>query len=264
MAFNIHQILSFVNHFFSANRRGHGIHSPFAYQLCENVFYNTHHFYEFETLNAIRLQLQNNKDTIEVEDFGAGSKTFKGNYRKINEIALKGISSRKQSEIIYKLINFLDCKTCVELGTSLGLNSLYIAKVNTRVNLISVEGSKHLSEFAYHLASKNKVNNIQFIHSTFEEALPSIIEKNTTVDFLYVDGNHTYEATLRYFNLFVSKKHNGSVFIFDDIYWSKGMTKAWEEIKQHPSVTLSIDLFYFGLVFFKPEIKEKISLRLFI
>ena len=264
MTINLHQIKQFINHFFIAKRNGHGIHSPFAYKLCEEVFYNKDSFYDFTLLNAIRTSLLTNETELEIEDFGAGSKAFKNTKRKIKNIALKGISTKEQSELLYKLMNFLNCRNVLELGTSLGLNTLYMAKVNKENSIISIEGSKQLFEFAGDLAKKNKIINIQFIHSVFKDALPKTLATVPQLDLLYVDGNHTYAATLDYFSQALEKKHKDSVFIFDDIYWSEEMTKAWEEIKKHPDVTLCIDTFYFGMVFFKEEMKEKVDLRFYL
>jgi len=264
MITKLHPVKYFILHFFFAKRNGHGIHSPFAYKLCEEVFYNKNVFYDFKYLNAIRNGLLCNETKLKIQDFGAGSKSFKSNTRKVKDIASKGISTAQQSELLYKLLNFLKCRNAMELGTSLGLNTLYLAKVNKESKIISIEGSKELYDFAGDLAKKNKAANIQFIHSVFEEALPKVLGEMNELDFLYVDGNHTYEATLTYFKQALEKRQPGSVFIFDDIYWSKGMTQAWEEIKKHPSVTLSIDTFYFGMVFFKEEFKEKIDLKFYL
>ena len=264
MTINFHQIKKYIQHYFAAKRNGHGVHSPFAYELCEQVFYNHSHFYDFDELKKIRTTLLEDETEITIEDFGAGSKTFSSNKRKINDLTKKGTSTIKQSETLYKLINFLNCKTSVELGTSIGLNTLYMANANKNGQVYTIEGSNSLFEFAKTLASKNNINNIEFIHSKFDEALPKVLQKINSLDLFYVDGNHTYEATINYFNLALSKKNNTSVFIFDDIYWSKGMTKAWEEIKKHPSVTLSIDTFNFGLVFFREEVKEKVGLKFYL
>ncbi|WP_317897568.1 O-methyltransferase [Aurantibacillus circumpalustris] len=264
MTINIHQIKHFIGHFILAKRNGHGIHSPFAYQLCEEVFYNHNQFYDFKSLNSIRNGLLANQTKLSIEDFGAGSKTFKTNTRTIKDIASKGISSRKQSELLYKLLNFLKCKNVIELGTALGLNTLYLALANKKAQVISIEGSSELYNFAQQLSKKNNTGNIHFTNNVFDKALPETLTSLNELDFLYVDGNHTYEATLNYFHQALKKKHNNSVFIFDDIYWSKGMTKAWQEIKKHPSVRLSIDSFYFGMVFFKEELKEKVDLKLFL
>ncbi len=264
MTINLHQIIHFIKHWLQAKRNGHGVHSPFAYQLCEEVFYNGNHFYDFDELKKIRTTLLNNTTELIVEDHGAGSKTFTSNKRKVNAIARKGISSAKQSELLYKLINFLKCNNSIELGTSIGLNTLYLANANKTGHVFTIEGSKQLSCFAADLAKENNLQNIEFLNALFDNALPPLIEKINSLDLFYVDGNHTYEATLRYFTSALSKKNNSSVFIFDDIYWSPDMTRAWKEIKKHPSVTLSIDAFYFGLIFFRDEIKEKVDLKFYI
>jgi predicted O-methyltransferase YrrM len=263
MTINFHQIKHYIKHCLTAKWGGHGVHSPFAFQLCEEVFYNHNSFYDFEELQKIRKQLLNDKTEVTVEDFGAGSKTFTTNKRKIKDLAAKGTSTAKQSETLYKLINFLNCNTIIELGTSVGLNTLYLAKANKNGKVITIEGSKNLVKYARELAKKNDVSNIEFIEAKFDDALPTLL-RNNSLSLLYIDGNHTYEATMRYFNLALAKKDNSSVIVFDDIYWSPGMTKAWDEIKNNVSVTMSIDLFYFGMIFFKEEVKEKVDLKLFL
>ncbi len=260
---NRHQIVSYIKHFFIAKRKGHGVHSPFAYQLCEEVFYNKNYFYELENLNNIRNTLFKNNERLFVEDFGAGSKIFKNSSRKIKSIAATGISTRYQSEILFRLFNFLNCNNAVELGTSIGINSLYLAKANSKSSIITIEGCLALYKFAIQLSENNKFKNIQFINDNFDSALPKVLNILNKLDFIFIDGNHTHDATIKYFELALTKKHNNSVFIFDDIYWSKEMTKAWKKIIQNDSVTMSIDTFYFGMVFFKNEIKEKFHLKLY-
>lgn len=261
---NFHLILHFAKHFFSAKRKGHGIHSPFAYDLCEEVFYNENLFYDFDILKKVRNNLLKHPGKIEVTDFGAGSKTFKSNTRKIKKIADTGISSTLQSELFYKLINYLKFDTVIELGTSIGLNTLYLAKANTAGKVITIEGSKNLSEFSSQLAKENNIPNIEFISGKFDEVLPSVLDEIKSKYLLYVDGNHTFEATMQYFKMALVNKNEYTAIIFDDIYWSAGMTKAWNTIKNSPEVTMSIDAFYFGILFFKTSIKEKKDLRLFI
>ncbi len=261
---NTHQILHFIKHFFTARRKGHGIHSPFAYQLCEEVFYNPDSFYDFEILNEVRSSLWSNDTKIEVQDFGAGSKTFGSNARRISAIAKYGISSNIQSELLYKLINYMGCKTSFELGTSLGLNTLYMAKACSQGQVYSFEGSPALVTIASGLAKQLQASNIHFVSGRFDDTLPQTLAAINKIDLLYVDGNHTYEATLRYFEMALPYVHEQSVMIFDDIYWSPGMTAAWKKITEHPEVTLSLDGFYFGLVFFKKEIKEKTCLKIYL
>ncbi len=260
----MHRFVSYIKHFFTARRKGHNVHSPFAYKLCEEVFYNTNQFYDFKALKKIRNLLLFDKTELVIEDFGAGSKTFKNGKRPLNAIVRTGVSTVKQSEILYKLINFLNPETIVELGTSVGLNTLYLCNANKKVQVYTIEGSGVLVAIAQKLAKTEKITNCNFIEGKFDEQLPILLDQLSKLGFLYVDGNHTYTATINYFNLALKKADQYSVFVFDDIYWSKDMTKAWEEIKKHPKVTLAIDTFYFGIVFFGEEIKEKVDLKFLI
>jgi predicted O-methyltransferase YrrM len=263
MTINLHQIKSYMRHFVSAKRKGHGVHSPFAYSLCEEVFYNADSFYDFERFAAARNQLLTDQTEIRVEEHGAGSKVFSGSKRKICDIAKNGVSSQKQSEVLYKLINFLKPASIIELGTSVGLNTLYLSGAGKDARVYTVEGSPALSAFAKQLAAENNIGNCEFINGKFDDVFGKLL--NTAgAGFVYIDGNHTYEATVRYFRMALEKSNSRSVFIFDDIYWSEGMTKAWDEIRKNDAVTLSIDAFYFGMVFFKEEIKENVRLKIII
>jgi predicted O-methyltransferase YrrM len=261
---NRHQAFHYLRHFLSAKRKGHGIHSPFAYRLCEEVFYNPFEYYDFELLYSIRRKLLEDPSELEVRDLGAGSKTFKTSTRPVQDIAAKGISTRRQAELLYRLIQVLNCRQIIELGTSLGLTSLYLAKGNKNIRVTSIEGSEALVRFATGLSHEHQVHNIEFIQGHFHDKLPEVLQHGPAPDLLYIDGNHTYEATLHYFQLGLERSHNNSVFVFDDIYWSQDMTRAWHEIRRHPAVRLSIDTFYTGLIFFREEIRQKTDLKLWL
>lgn len=264
MTINLHQIKCYLKHYFTARRKGHGVHSPFAYRLCEDVFYNDHPFNIFVELQSVRKNLQGDNTLLSIEDHGAGSKALGPDKRRVREIAFHGISPARQSELLFRLCNFLGCETCIELGTSIGLNALYLSAVNKNMRVVSIEGSEQLAVFATQLAAKNGRSNLEVVHGLFDEVLPGIISKSKTPFLLYIDGNHTYEATLRYFEMGITAADSNSVVVFDDIYWSKGMTAAWNEIKKHPRVKMTLDLFYLGIVFFKEEIKEPVHLKLLV
>jgi predicted O-methyltransferase YrrM len=222
---------------------------------------NENPFSDFEELNTIRKQLQSNTTTIEITDFGAGSKKLSRygatNKRQINKIAKHGIAQKKQAEFLYRLLNKFIPKTIVELGTSLGLTSLYLSKALPNSNIYTIEGCPNLFNFSKELFKIEDAKNITSINGNFNIEFPKLLSNIDSIDFLYVDGNHAYQPTINYFNLALEKKNSNSIFVFDDIYWSEDMQKAWKEICAHKDVTLSLDLFYFGMVFFKTENKEK-------
>jgi predicted O-methyltransferase YrrM len=238
-------------------KSAHGVHSPFVYKFITELLENRNEdYYQFMELDKVRKQLLEDDSMIEITDFGAGSKVFKDNKRKISDIARHGISKKKYSELYFKLVNFTNSQFIVELGTSLGLNTLYLSKANTKAVVYSIEGCPELARFAANLFKKQETK-VFLINNTFENAFPLLLKEIPRLDFLYVDGNHNYDSTLSYFRMALENKHNNSVFIFDDINWNEDMRKAWEEIKANPEVTLSIDLYYTGIVFFRKEQQEK-------
>lgn len=239
-------------------KSAHGVHSPFVYKfVTELLESNNEGYYPFQELAKLRNELSTNHSVIEITDFGAGSKVFKDNKRKISELVKYGISKQKFSELYFKLVNFTNSQFIIELGTSIGLNTLYLAKANSKSVIYTLEGCTQLAKFASSLFEKQNAQNIFLINNTFEKAFPKLLNEIPKIDLLYIDGNHNYKSTLDYFQLALPKKHHHSVFIFDDINWDSEMKKAWKEIKDHPEVTLSIDLFSVGIVFFRKEQKQK-------
>jgi predicted O-methyltransferase YrrM len=249
-------VLKYLNYRLTAFTE-HDLHSPFMFNFYMELIKNNHPFNDFDELNIIRKQLQNNTSTIEITDFGAGSRKLKSNKRAINQIAKHGIAQKKQAEFLYRLINKFNPTTIVELGTSVGLTSLYLSKANTKSTLYTIEGCPNLFQFSKELFYEKGIKNIQSINGNFNEEFPKLLSQLHSLDVLYIDGNHAYEPTMNYFKMALEKKNSNSIFIFDDIYWSDGMEKAWNEICAHPEVTLSLDLFYFGIVFFRTENKNK-------
>jgi predicted O-methyltransferase YrrM len=233
----------------------HSIHSPFVFKLYTEVINNRHKYYAFDELNKIRKQLVNNQQTIEVVDLGAGSKKMSST-RKIADIAKYSVAAKKYAELLFRLINYFKPRSVLELGTSLGLSSLYMANAANQATITTIEGCPNTYAFAKQLIADAGIKNIEAINTSFDTAFETILQDKKQ-DVVYIDGNHTYEATINYFTELLKHSNENSVLIFDDIYWSEGMTKAWEAIKAHAAVTLSIDLYKVGLVFFRKENKQK-------
>ncbi len=254
---SLNNIINYLKYYATA-KTAHGVHSPFVYKFMTELLesYNDD-YYQFKELDEVRKSLLKNNSVIEITDLGAGSKIFKDNKRKISDIAKHGISKKKYSELYFKLVNFTNSQFILELGTSIGLNTLYLAKANSKSTIYTIEGCVELAKFANNLFAEQKVKNIFLVNDTFENALPTRLKEIPQLDLLYVDGNHNYRSTINYFNLGLEKKHHHSVFVFDDINWNEEMQKAWQEIKEHPEVTISLDLFYVGIIFFRKEQQQK-------
>lgn len=233
----------------------HSIHSPFVFKLYTEVIKNKEKYYAYDELSKLRAQLLRNNEAIEVTDLGAGSKKLR-HKRKIPEIAKVSMVQKKYGELLFRLVNYFQPEAILELGTSLGLSALYMSKASPKAKIITIEGCPNTFSFAKTLLEKSGAKNIECINSAFDSAFENQL-KNKTFSFVYIDGNHTYESTIRYFHKLLKITNENAVLIFDDIYWSAGMNKAWEEIKLHEQVTVSINLFKMGLIFFRKENKQK-------
>ena len=258
MNIDINFILKFVKYKLTAkHKHGHGIHSPFVYTLLREAIEGKKESDKFSEIEAIRKTLLRNSEIIEVEDLGAGSKVSKTNKRKVSTIAKNALTKKKYARLLFRLVKYFKPKTILEFGTSLGTTTMYLACADENANIISMEGSEKIAELAQKNFSKLNLNNISVKTGNFDKILPEILEGSKSLDFVFFDGNHQREPTLRYFEACLPKKNNNSVFIFDDIHWSGGMESAWEEIKKHKEIAVTIDLFFFGLVFFRKEMSKQ-------
>jgi predicted O-methyltransferase YrrM len=238
---------------FSKHRKGHGIHSPFVYNLVRNVFLDNVRIDDFDIVEKYRCELNNSRTEIEIKDLGAGSKSLRGTTRKIKDIVRVSSVSKKYGELLYKLVKYLNSNTILELGTSVGISTQYLALANTKSKVISIESNYQLIDIVLKQFKKLGIQNAKIVEGNFDQALETVLSETEKLDFVFIDGNHSKEATLRYFELIKPNLHNNSCIIFDDIYWSKGMYEAWNEMKRDEYVSVTIDIFQFGIVFFREE-----------
>ena len=281
-------LVRFIRFYFRAKTQ-YNVHSPFVFDFVQNVLEDDRTFYVFKETDILRGELLASKDTIEVEDFGAGSvvdglkKT-----RKVSSIAGSALSPSFQCQWFFRICELYKPLTVIELGTSLGISTLHLAEGSPRVaKIFTLEGSSEIARlarrnfdwfydtfrktglkhndpnvlkfdtYAQNFSTEFEKNKINIIVGRFENTLPEVLKSIKTLDLAFIDGNHRRVPTLEYFEQCLEKTHDDTVLIFDDVHWSEDMEAAWETIKAHPRVRLSIDLFWCGIVFFRNENHEK-------
>ena len=249
-----HRIKSYLNYWLDAVSI-HSLHAPFVYELYKKVLTKKRPSKEYAAIEQVREKFKASKYAIEVNDLGAGSQKTKDATRQVADIASSGITKRKYSEIMAQMIDYLDCQHIVELGTSLGVNTLYLSlKADTKVT--TFEGSGSLVNIASELLEDQR-QNVTVVAGNINETLPGFLENSKKLDFIYFDANHQYRPTLHYFDLCLAKTHDKTCFVFDDIHLSREMEKAWQWIKDHYQVTLTLDLYQMGFVFINPELRKQ-------
>lgn len=250
-------IKKYVQYYINAsNGKGHGVHSPFVYQFIQEVLLDKKNPASSDLIEAKRAALLANKSVIDVWDRGAGSRQSKQNQRKIQDIAAAALKPKKYAHLLARIVAYFKPANVIEMGTSLGITTCYLANSADDKPVYTLEGAPAVADWATKTIKDLQIDNIQIVEGDFNQTLPTVLEKIDRVGLAYIDGNHQYIPTMQYFRDLLKKSDENSFFIFDDIHWSEEMEKAWEEIKQDHAVTLTIDLFYIGLVFFRKENKE--------
>lgn len=247
-------LYKYLIHFFSArNTRGFGVHSPFIFHFTKFVLNNKSFFYNFHKIESIRLELKKDKRVIDVKDFGTGI----DRKRQISEIAKYSIKSQKYGQLLFRIANYFKSRNILELGTSIGVTTSYLAMSSNAIQCVSLEGCPQTAKIAIENFNKLGLKNIKVIVGNIDDSLSQVLNEVDKLDLIFFDANHRSESVLNYFNQCITKVHNNSVVIIDDIYWSSDMELAWKKIKEHPKVITTIDLFQIGIVFFNSDLYKK-------
>ena len=255
----IHQAKSLIK-FLRLSKNKHGVHSPFVFGLVTKCFKDKTKYPEYSIIKEHRISLKKDSDYIEMTDYGQGSRIFKEPNRKISAVYKKAGIKKNRQKLLFRIARYLECENMLEFGTSLGMGTIALALSNDFANVNTVEACDNTAKKANEYFAEFDVNNISLHKKTFKEFLGD--NPNKTYDLIFIDGDHNGDRTWEYFNSLLKNIHNNSVMIFDDIYWSKGMTDAWQKIVEDENVTVSIDTFQWGIVFFRKEqLKQHFVIR---
>jgi predicted O-methyltransferase YrrM len=246
----VHQIISYVK-FLLKSTNQHGVHSPFVYDLVIKCFYDKTKYPEYLKLKSYRKALLVSKEKLQITDFGTRLNQLIDEEHNVSNITKTSRNKIKDLEFLFRLSKYFQFKNILKLGTSLGTSTQAFILGHPSSKISTIEGRQNRSNFTKQEFQKLDINTLSFINSNFKSTISNL--ENQTFDCIYFDGDCNIGETLHYFNNFISRTSATSVFIFSAIYCSKEMTEAWEMIIEDERVTVSIDLFHFGLVFFRTE-----------
>jgi predicted O-methyltransferase YrrM len=249
----------------AANGHGHGVHSPFVFDFIIHVLNDTEDYPDYSRIEQLRRQLVRDKTVLDIEDFGAGSALKGGGngspalkgVRSVSDIARHAAKPRKLGQLLFRVARYYRPARILELGTSLGLSTAYLASGAPEAAIWSIEGSAAVAAAAGNNLRHLGLDRTKILTGNFDDILEPLLAETGAVDLAFVDGNHRCEPTLRYFDMLMRHCGPSTVLIFDDIHWSPGMEQAWRTIREDPRVYLTIDLFFVGFVFLRQEFKVK-------
>lgn len=245
-------ILDYLKYLFLAKNE-HSLHSPFLFEFYLKVLKGHTSENDCLAIEILRDNLLSDEREIEITDLGAGSKFKQSNRRKIKDIAKNAQKSTRLAQLFYRIIKYYNYQNILDLGTSLGITTAYLAKASPNGKVYTFEGCPSTVLIAKENLGKLDIRNVEIIKGNLNNTLQQQLDKMATIDFVFFDANHRYEPTIDYFERCLGKVHEDTCFIFDDIYWSDEMKKSWNYINNHPQVTVSIDIFWLGIVFFRKK-----------
>lgn len=255
--------LKFLSYFFSAKSRFR-IHSPFILKFIDNVIKKKNYIPALNKIEVLRNELLKNNKSIDILDLGSGSEKKSEKYTiKVRDIAKNHLKGRSEAMILYNLVSFYKPKNILELGTSLGISTLYLSSANPQSKIITIEGSPETAYIAKENFNKLTALNINSLVGSIDDNIDNAFQLlENRLDLVFFDANHKKEPTLNYFKKCIPFSNKNSIFVFDDIYFSEEMEIAWHEIINHQKVILTIDIFSMGFVFFDNNIaKQNIRFR---
>ena len=246
-----------LRHQFSGKTR-HSIHSPFLYAFVNNVLHKRSRV-AHPDIEAYRNKLKSTHSVFPYTDFGKDGQVIN---RKVSDVARASLKPRMFAEMIARCCAHLKVRDAIELGTSFGLTSAYIAR-NITGTLHTYEGDNASAEIAQQGWKDLGLENITLIPGNMDETLLNKPLPTPEPSLVFMDGNHRKAPTLAYFKHLIRQSGTRTVFVIDDIHWSPGMEEAWEEMKQDPKVTASLDCYFMGFLFLNPELsREHFHMRL--
>ncbi len=253
---------SYLNHRMRcANRQGHGVHSPFLFEFITRVLPDSGPLEIFERPERYRKDLLLDRTIFSRIDLGSGSRHPRPSVT-VRSLARRALQPPRGARLLYRLIEHYHPPNILELGTCWGVTTEYMASANPHRPVYTIEGDPFLAQRAAERFRQDGFNNIETFVGNFDEKLPEVLSKINSVGLVWLDGNHRKEPTLRYFEQLLPHTTDESILVFDDIYWSAEMEAAWQIIQRHPRVGATLDLFRFGIVFFRSAFREPVHLRL--
>jgi len=253
----------YAHHYLHATSK-FDLHSPFMYKIYTQVLKDKTYYPEYKVMDSLWLVMLRDQRYTTRTDLGAKAPDFpwQKEILPVKTIAKRFSVSPDFGRLLFRLSRYFRPKITIELGTSLGISAAYMALGNLEGTIITVEGCPEIAKDAEKNFELLGIRNIDQRTGNFDQLLPDILGEVKSLDMIFIDGNHKKDATLNYFQQCLQRINSSSVLVFDDIHWSEGMEKAWLEIKRHPRVKITIDLFQMGLVFFRDELsKEDFILR---
>ena len=231
----------------------YALQSPFIYRIYTDLlsYLSTKKSVDLD-LEEIRKILREDQSKLKISAHGAELKKLLIPSIKKAVIRKFSASNRKFSQLFQYFCLLTPAERVLELGTCLGIHSRYLAKA-TIGTLYTFEGAEPLFQELHEFPLES---NRKYIFENTKDSLPLVLHQIEKIDFALINTCQTSASSTSYFNLILPYLHKKSIVAIADIHLSKARDQAWEEIKKHPKIQLSIDFYECGILFFDKDIAQ--------
>ena len=217
-------------------RKGFGVHSPFVFNLITKVIEEKCSYYSFYDIELLRKQLLFREGEINYPD-----RQNKG----------------KRKTLLFRLTNYFKSKNILQIGTTMGLSTLYLTSYATGLKCIALENVPEFATTARQAFAKEGRNPVDLRIGNYKDLLPQALNDINSLDFVFFNTLYEQHNNLWLFNECMKYAHNDTVFVFEGIKASRKMRELWEEICACPEVTVTLDLYSLGIVLFNKKLHKR-------
>ena len=229
------RVYKYIAHLFhTRHRKGHGIHSPYLFEFVNGVLFNS------QGIEAPRAII---KEHLKL--------------RSAYAFVRRSSVSKRYGFLLYRITRWFQAQMIIELGTGMGISTLYLSSGSPDTPLHSIEGEKDRAALAAQLICRCCPGPVSIHWGEMEEKLEHILPLIPQRFVAFVDGNHYYAPTVEYLRRLLDRAGDEAVIVMDDIYWSRGMHRAWKEVASWPEVQVSIDLFHMGILLLRRDLPKR-------
>lgn len=249
-----HYFKNYIKYLFcSRHWRGYGVHSPFAFELVTRVIEEDLPYYKYGLVERVRKSQKMSKRPLVVD----------GRESQLRDLVAGNVDPA-YAQLLFRLVNRYKARNVVETNMRTGIASMYLAAPDSKVKVTTFGNEKALNELALHYMKETGFRNVRVVQGTAEEKLQEVMGELDTLDLLFVNDCASGSDLDDRIGVCMPKTASQTIFVVEGIYANESMTASWKRLQADSRVRVTVDLFRYGLVFFKDNLqKEDYYVRFF-
>lgn len=202
------------------HHRGHGVHSPFVFNLINKVIEEKSPYYAYLDIR-----------------------------REVNKIITPSLYVQKQNLLAFRLVNYFNAFNILELGSKFGVNTLSMLTFSKQAHCYCYEPDIQKKEIAEKILN-NYLSQVTFLNSPFD------IKVNALFDAIFIDLKHNSCIAKDNFDQVLALCSEKTFLFVDGIRENEKLNQIWSCLSDNERRTAKLDFFHFGILFFNKQVSR--------